>query len=213
MKKNVVRVVIGILVLGFVCVAGYKVLKDMQILPEKRTDIVNSIREDVVSDLSVIQEKCSHIATTVYTGNSTVDAEVSKDFLWWKGSRKIWIEFPANVVTGIDASKIQQSINGNALTITIPRSMILSAKCDEEGLSAEGYFIEKKTIKNWWVKISAEKQTEILGRGESQVSDRVASDRGLMEQSQLEAKQIIQKYIDTINAQRNVPYKVVWRML
>lgn len=213
MKKNVVRVIISILVLGFVCEEGYKLLKDMQVLPERQADIVNSIKETVVSDLGVIQEKCSHIATTVYTGNATVDAEVSKDLLWWKGSRKIWIEFPSKVVTGIDASRIQQNILGNTITFTIPRATILSASCDEEGLSADGYTIEKKTLKNWWVKIGAENQTEIVDRGISQVRTKVVSDRGLMEQAQLEAKRIIQNYIDTINAQRNVPYKVVWRML
>lgn len=62
--------------------------------------------------------------------HNVAKSDTMKKVLWWNTDRRLWIEYTGIVKAGVDIDKIDMKVDGNTLTISLPKAEILSCKVD-----------------------------------------------------------------------------------
>ena len=75
--------------------------------------------------------------------HNVAKSDTTKKVLWWNTDRRLWIEYTGIVKAGVDVEKIDMKMDGNTLTISLPKAEILSCKVDKDSLTEDSYVVEK----------------------------------------------------------------------
>ena len=85
----------------------------------------------VQTEPQVVQMRASCQLATMecyYHNVAKFNQEVAGSFLWITWGKPFWMEYSGVVTVGIDASKVELTISGNEVTITMPPAKVLTAK-------------------------------------------------------------------------------------
>ncbi len=125
--------------------------------------------------------------------------------LFWEKDKHFWVEYSGIVKLGIDVTELRFSIDGNRVTVTMPRAKVLSCKVDEATLNEDSFIIAEGSAK-----VTAEDQIEAFNEAQSIMVERASSDKELLGYAEQRVRELIGDYIENIGSLINVKYEVTW---
>ncbi len=122
--------------------------------------------------------------------------------------RKLWIEYKGYVTIGIDMSKVTMEVEGEKVTVFIPKATVLDA-----GREAKEEHSVISSDDSWFNanKITAEEQTAALNQAQAQMRETASQNSTLLTTAQNRAKALIQNYIKRLGELSNIEYKIEWK--
>ena len=125
--------------------------------------------------------------------------------LWWKKSRKFWIEYAGIVISGIDTSRVRIEIDGNTVSITIPPAKVLDCKVDNTTLIPQSFYKDKNSAP-----VEAEHQTEAYKQAQGKLLESASNDTVLLANAQARAQELLEDYINNIGSYIGTSYIIRW---
>lgn len=208
-------VVIALLVIrGNVATAHQKELEDQleqqAEMLERNDTIINSLtkkqeeNEKLIKDSvpvitsDLLQEQMGSLADLVteqyiYTNSDGMEADQTWIFGWTRpfSSKKIVIKYDGTVKAGVDLSKAVINIDGKIVNVMIPHSEIVQNDIPQESISVvelrDGLFNE----------VTFDDYNEFVSQ-QKIVMERKVIERGLLEEADREAKQIIESFLSAL---------------
>ena len=123
--------------------------------------------------------------------------------------KTFWIEYTGTVKIGIDISKVKSGMNGNEVSITLPKAEVLGISLDESSYNENSLYKEKNTLLNG-KKISPEEWTATVHAAEEKMMETAQSDEALLLMAQNRAKEMIANYIYQLGNLTETEYKIIW---
>lgn len=193
-KKGMLLIVICALA-GFVCSCK----------PETKSSKVSQ------PDLSQVRSICNLATLECYYHNVAKSTKTKGQGLTHLGEkdRVFWIEYSGIAKIGIDMSKVQMSVDGDNIRITIPNAEILSMKPDESTLN-EGSFIFSQDGINP-NKITAQDQTYAVNDAQRTMEESIRDNPALLLSAQERAQKLIENYINKIGESAGITYHITWK--
>ena len=71
------------------------------------------------------------------------DGQKVERFLWMTKGKRFWVEYSATAVLGIDADQVSMELQGDVVSITLPRARVLNCKVNGDSLSKDSYIVDK----------------------------------------------------------------------
>lgn len=123
--------------------------------------------------------------------------------------RKYWVEYEGYVKVGIDLSKVQMTVDGDLIRISLPKAEIQNIGIIDESFhegavisNADGFWNENK--------ITAEDQKQIVANAQNEMKNEVQNNQGIMEKATRRAKTLIENYINQLGDAVGITYKIEW---
>lgn len=148
------------------------------------------------------------LATLECYYHNTAKLESEKKVLFWNTSKKLWIEYSGIAKLGIDVSKVDMEVSGDAVTIVMPDAKVLSCEVDESSLSEDHFYSETKGLGSG--KVGAEEQTKAFAAAQEQMRAEVEKDEGLLQQAKDRAKILLENYVKNTGDAIGVAYEIRW---
>ena len=123
-----------------------------------------------------------------------------------KKNRRFWIEYSGIVTVGIDISKLDISIIGHNVTITLPPAEVQNCRVDEDSLTGDYIVIDKKSAE-----VTYEHQKAACAEAEAKMKMAASNNSSLLESAQKRAKILLEDYIKNIGSIINVNYIINWQ--
>lgn len=123
--------------------------------------------------------------------------------------REFWMEYTGYATIGIDMSKVEMTIKGDNVTITMPKPEIMDIGYLEETIdiiSTDDSFINKN-------KITAKDQTKAIKTAQEKMKKTVKDNTGVMLSAQTRAESLIENYVKKLGEISKVDYKIIWNYL
>ena len=117
---------------------------------------------------------------------------------------KVWIEYDGYVKIGIDMNRVEMSIKGRQITITIPEAEI--SKWDFYPGSVKTY-AKSKMIEN---RVTATEALDALIMDQENMIKSFEKNNELLLEAQERAKELIEYYIKQIGEATGKRYKIIW---
>lgn len=197
MKRTFIGIISVILLISFTGCGGSKETK------------VNEIKSSDIS-LNKMQSVCE-LATIECFYHNTAKYKDTDKILWWDTKTELWIEYSGVVKIGIKPDKLDMSVDGNVVTVTIPDAEIISYKIHPDSLDPDKYIVGKEGLgaKN----IKAKDQTEAFNAAQQNMKETVEADYTLLLQGQQRAQELIERYIKNVGEIVGKDYEVKWNKL
>ena len=90
-------------------------------------------------DLAQIRSICD-LATLECYYHNVAKLTKEKEVLWWDTSAELWIEYSGIVKLGVDIANLDMQVDGNQVTITMPKAEVLSCQVDQTSLNEDSYY-------------------------------------------------------------------------
>lgn len=165
--------------------------------------------ELVAPDLEQIRSICQ-LATLECYYNNVADGVKEKHSgiagLFEK-ERDYWVEYRGIVKLGIDMDKVDVSISGDTVTVTIPSAQVMDSNIDTSSfrvVSSEDGFFNKNEI-------TVEDQKEAVTKGQAEMLETANKNVSLLAVAQNRAKSLIENYINTMSEIAGKEYKIEWK--
>lgn len=117
-------------------------------------------------------QQMSDLATAEYVVTKIIKA--SDDKTWYKaGDRKILMSCKATIVAGIDLSKLSEedfSINGESITITLPRAKLLYINIKPEDIKTA-----YEEVSLFRTKFTSQEKNQLAVQAENQINESIPS--------------------------------------
>lgn len=159
-------------------------------------------------EISQIRELCELATLECYYHNVAKSEKEKGSGLLHIGEkeRTFWIEYSGSAKFGIDLSKVTMDINGEQITITIPRAKLLGLS--DYSFTEDSYISSDDGInKN---PITAENQTEAITAANEQIEQLFANDETMLIRAQDRAKVLIENYINHLGELAGIEYQINW---
>ncbi len=131
--------------------------------------------------------------------------EDAAGMLWWEKDKHFWIEYSGIVTIGIDVSRVDITVEGEQVTITLPPAEVFSCKVDPSSLSKDSFIVDKDSAS-----IKAEDEVNAFDEAQRQLEESAASDRVLLANAQQQAKTLLGDYISNIGNAVGKEYVIQW---
>ena len=164
---------------------------------------------------SVVEPKASQmksiceLATMECYYHNVAKSDTMKKVLWWNTDRRLWIEYTGIVKAGVDIDKIDMKVDGNTLTISLPKAEILSCKVDKDSLTEDSYVVEKHGLGAG--KITADIQTKTIRTAQENLKKAAKEDNELLSQAEERAKNLITDYVNRMGEATGETYEIKWK--
>ena len=126
-----------------------------------------------------------------------------------KNGKKQWIEYSSTIKLGIDASKLDIEVKDNLVTITVPKSKILSWPNVEHD-SIKTLTDTSGIIKT---KFTNEDQIAAVKFANDNAMKTAENNQQLLNMADIRVKKIIENYINQIGAFTGIDYNIKWIMI
>ena len=140
-----------------------------------------------------------------YHNVAKFEQEVAGSFLWITWGKRFWMEYSGVVTVGIDASKVDLTINGDEVTITMPPATVLDCKVDPASLNKDSFILEQGSAA-----VNAEDETSTHSKAKEEMMKAASEDAALLANAQQRAKQLIENYVNNISESIGKQYTVKW---
>lgn len=158
-------------------------------------------------DLSLTQMKSiCELATLKCYYHNVAKITKEKDVLWWDTTAELWIEYSGIVKLGVDITNLDMQVDGNQVTITMPKAKVLSCQVDQTSLDKDSYYTNREGLGA--EKINADDQTEAIKTAQENMLENVESDDSLLQQAQNRAQDLLEQYVKNVGNAIGKTYEV-----
>ena len=158
-------------------------------------------------DLSLTQMKSiCELATLKCYYHNVAKITKEKDVLWWDTTAELWIEYSGIVMLGVDITNLDMQVDGNQVTITMPKAKVLSCQVDQTLLDKDSYYTNREGLGA--EKINADDQTEAIKTAQENMLENVESDDSLLQQVEQRAQELLEQYVKNVGNAMGKTYEV-----
>lgn len=159
-------------------------------------------------EISQIREICELATLECYYHNVAKSTKEKESGLLHIGEkdRTFWIEYSGSAKFGIDMSKVNMTVKGDQITITLPEAKLLGLS--DYVFTPDNYIASDDGInKN---PITAENQTEAIANANAQIEELFSNNETLLIRAQDRAKMLIENYINQLGSLSGIQYHITW---
>lgn len=162
-------------------------------------------------ELSQVRSICNLATLECYYHNVAKSTKTKGKGITHLGEkdRVFWIEYSGIAKIGIDMSKVQMTVDGDKVTITMPDAEILSIKPDESTLNESSFIFSQDGINP--NKITAEDQTYAVNDAQKTMEASINENAALLLSAQERAKKLIENYITKLGETAGMSYQITWK--
>ena len=162
-------------------------------------------KEKQTVDFSGIKSICE-LATLKCYYHNVAKLTKEKEVLWWDTSAELWIEYSGIVKLGVDIANLDMQVDGDQVTITMPKAEVLSCQVDQTSLNEDSYYTTREGLGA--EKINADDQTEAIKTAQENMLENVQSDESLLQQAQQRAQELLEQYVKNVGDAMGKTYEV-----
>lgn len=163
--------------------------------------------EEVTKELSITQmQTICELATLKCYYHNVAKLTKEKEVLWWDTSAELWIEYSGIVKLGVDIANLDMQVNGNQVTITMPKAEVLTCQVDQTSLNEDAYYTTREGLGA--EKINADDQTEAIKTAQENMLESVQSDESLLQQAEQRAQELLEQYVKNVGDAMGITYEV-----
>ncbi len=173
---------------------------------EQEQEVPEQIVPDIELQITKMENICELAVMDCYFNNVAKYYEQDVEGFWlWEKDKKFWIEYSGIVSIGVDASQIKFAIEGDDVTITMPRAEILSSKVDETTLSEDSFIIDKDSAE-----VLAEDQTAAFAQAQEKMLETARANKSLFTDAEAQVQALLSDYIENIGKVTMREYEITW---
>lgn len=137
--------------------------------------------------------------------------ENAEKFLWMSKNKRFWLEYTGIAKYGIDASQVSMEVEGQDITITLPKAKLLYCKVDSTSLTEDSYIVDQDSAK-----IKAEDSKNALTQAQAKLETEAADYEPLLTLAQHQTEKLMEEYVHNIAAAAGADtdyYTIHWNYL
>ncbi len=137
--------------------------------------------------------------------------ENAEKFLWMSKNKRFWLEYTGIAKYGIDASQVSMEVEGQDITITLPKAKLLYCKVDSTSLTEDSYIVDQDSAK-----IKAEDSKNALTQAQAKLETKAADYEPLLTLAQQQTEKLMEEYVHNIAAAAGADtdyYTIHWNYL
>ena len=165
---------------------------------------------DKVPQLEKVKSICELTTLKCYYHNVAKGTKESGTGLVHLGEkeRTFWMEYTGEVEISFRSELIRMEQDGANITITLPEPQI-TCTVNPDSWNTSSYVISKD---NWFQQnpITADDQTKAIDDAQKKMEEDTRNNTALLETARMQAKEIIETYINQIGEMTGVQYEIFW---
>ena len=131
------------------------------------------------------------------------DGQKVERFLWMTKGKRFWVEYSATAVLGIDADQVSMKLQGDVVSITLPRARVLNCKVNGDSLSKDSYIVDKASAP-----VTAEDEVYAFQEAQDGLQKTVEADNNMMNLAQKRAEELLRNYVNSLAKATGTEYQV-----
>lgn len=124
-------------------------------------------------------------------------------FLWMIKDKRFWVEYSATAVLGIDADQVSMELQGDVVSITLPRAQVLDCKVNGDSLSKDSYIVDKDSAP-----VTAEDEVYAFQEAQDGLQKTVEADNNMMNLAQTRVEELLKNYVNSLAKATGTEYRV-----
>ena len=131
------------------------------------------------------------------------DGQKVERFLWMTKGKRFWVEYSATAVLGIDADQVSMELQGDVVSITLPRARVLNCKVNGDSLSKDSYIVDKDSAP-----VTAQDEVAAFQDAQDGLQKTVEADNNMMNLAQKRAEELLRNYVNSLATATGTEYQV-----
>lgn len=131
------------------------------------------------------------------------DGQKVERFLWMTKGKRFWVEYSATAVLGIDADQVSMELQGDVVSITLPRARVLNCKVNGDSLSKDSYIVDKDSAP-----VTAQDEVAAFQDAQDGLQKTVEADNDMMNLAQKRAEELLRNYVNSLAKATGTEYQV-----
>ena len=131
------------------------------------------------------------------------DGQKVERFLWMTKGKRFWVEYSATAVLGIDADQVNMELQGDVVSITLPRARVLNCKVNGDSLSKDSYIVDKDSAP-----VTAQDEVAAFQDAQDGLQKTVEADNNMMNLAQKRAEELLRNYVNSLAKATGTEYQV-----
>lgn len=123
-------------------------------------------------------------------------------FLWMIKDKRFWVEYSATAVLGIDADQVSMELQGDVVSITLPRAQVLDCKVNGDSLSKDSYIVDKASAP-----VTAEDEVYAFQEAQDGLQKTVEADNNMMNLAQTRVEDLLRNYVNSLAKATGTEYR------
>ena len=131
------------------------------------------------------------------------DGQKVERFLWMTKGKRFWVEYSATAVLGINADQVSMELQGDVVSITLPRARVLHCKVNGDSLSKDSYIVDKDSAP-----VTAQDEVAAFQEAQDSLQKTVEADNNMMNLAQKRAEELLRNYVNSLAKATGTEYQV-----
>lgn len=123
--------------------------------------------------------------------------------LWMIKDKRFWVEYSATAVLGIDADQVSMELQGDVVSITLPKAQVLDCKVNGDSLSKDSYIVDKASAP-----VTAEDEVYAFQEAQDGLQKTVEADNNMMNLAQTRVEDLLRNYVNSLAKATGTEYQV-----
>ena len=126
---------------------------------------------------------------------------------WLKTDRDFWVAYSGSVDVGIDMTKVEMTIVGNEITVSLPNPEIMgivNIESEEEPICQPDHWYTRENV------ISSDDKSGAIATANSEMTSQISNDASIMMTTRQRAEDLIRNYIEALAQYSNTDYHVTF---
>ena len=129
-------------------------------------------------------------------------------FLWMPKDKRFWVEYSATAVLGIDADQVSMELQGDVVSITLPRARVLNCEVNGDSLSPDSYIVDKDSAP-----VTAEDEVHAFKDAQNHLQQTVEADSDMLDLAQTRVEELLKNYVNSLAKATGTEYRVEFHYL
>lgn len=131
------------------------------------------------------------------------DGQKVERFLWMTKGKRFWVEYSATAVLGINADQVSMELQGDVVSITLPRARVLNCKVNGDSLSKDSYIVDKDSAP-----VTAEDEVRAFKDAQDSLQQTVEADGDMLDLAQTRVEDLLRNYVNSLAKATGTEYQV-----
>lgn len=124
-------------------------------------------------------------------------------FLWMTKDKRFWVEYSATAVLGIDADQVSMELQGDVVSITLPRARVLNCEVNGDSLSKDSYIVDKDSAP-----VTAQDEVYAFQEAQDSLRQTVEADGDMLDLAQTRVEDLLRNYVNSLAKATGTEYQV-----
>lgn len=124
-------------------------------------------------------------------------------FLWMTKDKRFWVEYSATAVLGINADQVSMELQGDVVSITLPKARVLNCSVNGDSLSPDSYIVDKDSAP-----VTAQDEVAAFRDAQDGLQKTVEADNNMMNLAQKRAEELLRNYVNSLAKATGTEYQV-----